>query len=1123
MGGIIPFFTRHRTAANLLLILLVALGLMAAPNMRAQFFPDVVVDNVTISVTWKGASAEDVDARIVQLVEPALLAVEGVTEARTTSREGSAAMTLEFEPGWDMGRAADEVEAALGQITDLPEDAEEPVVRRGAWRERVTDVVITGPVGAEQLARIADGFVARLFAAGVTRAAVSGVAVSETRVEVPAHALVAHDLNMAEIAAAIAARVDAAPAGDVTGANARLRTGTEARSPAEIAAIPLRLRPDGTALTIGDVATVRAGGFDRGLAYYVGDAPAVTVRVDRPAEGDALDVQAQVEQVADEMLRSLPEGVVIELVRTRSEAISSRLTMLLDNAATGLVLVVGLLFLFLNARTAFWVAAGIPVAMLAALALMYAAGLTLNMISLFAIIITLGIVVDDAIVVGEHADARHRRYGEPPPIAAERAAGHMALPVFSATLTTLIAFFGLAIIGGRFGNLIYDIPFTVIAVLTASLLECFLILPNHMAHALARSARGRWYDMPSRVVNRGFTAFRDRAFRPLVGLVIRARYVVLAAAVLLLAVQVASVVRGDVAWRFFNAPERGSVTGNFAMAPGATRADALAQMRALQQAVAALGDEYAARHGQNPVQHVLAQVGDHAGRGMAGSETREDDLKGGISIELIDADLRPYSSFAFLADLQERAPRLPMTEALSFRGSRSGPGGDAIDIAFYGATAEVLKAAAEARKTRLAQEPEVSALEDTLAWDKAELVLELTAHGQALGFDIDALGRTLRNRVSGIEAATYPDGPRSATVRVELPEADLSADFLDTTMVRSATGQYVPVADIVTVTTRTGFATVRRENGLRLVTVTGDISGDDPARAAEITRALETEILPRIAGEYRVEYRMGGLAEQEDDFLADARLGLMLTLLGIYLVLALVFASWARPIAVMAVIPFGLVGAIWGHAHWDVPLSMFSVVGLLGMTGIIINDSIVLVTAIDGHARGRGLIPAIIEGTADRLRAVVLTTLTTVMGLAPLLFERSTQAQFLKPTVITLVYGLGFGMVLVLVLVPALLAIGRDLGRPFTALARGWRARRSGVAALMRATGAALTAWFAATVGWVLATGALPAPLAGLVPLAPMQAALVLQAGGTAILLSLVWIGAMLATYRRGQSGLRRP
>ena len=603
---------------------------------------------------------------------------------------------------------------------------------------------------------------------------------------------------------------------------------------------------------------------------------------------------------------------------------------------------------------------------------------------------------------------------------------------------------------------------------------------------------------------------------------IRARYAVLAGAVLLLALQVASVIRGDVTWRFFNAPERGSVTGNFAMAPGAARADTLAQMRALQEAVAEVGAEYAARHGQDPVSHVLAQVGGHAGRGLSGSGTRDADLQGGITIELIDADLRPYSSFAFLADLQEAAPRLPMTEELSFRGGRSGPGGDALDIALYGAEAATLKAAAEDLKARLARYPEVSALEDSLAWDKDELVIELTAQGRALGFDIDALGRTLRNRVNGIEAATWPDGPREATVRVELPETDLTADFLDTMRVRGATGQYVPLADIVTVATRTGFATVRRENGLRVVNVTGDISEDDPERAAEVRRALTEEILPQVAGVHRVEYRIGGLSEQEDQFLADARLGLMLTLLGVYLVLALVFASWTRPMAVMAVIPFGLVGAIWGHAQWDVPLSMFSVVGLLGMTGIIINDSIVLVTAIDGHARERGLVPAIIEGAADRLRAVVLTTLTTVLGLAPLLFERSTQAQFLKPTVITLVYGLGFGMVLVLILVPALLAIGRDLGRPFTALARGWRARRGGVAALMRGTGAALALWFAATVGWVLVTGALPPPLAGVLPLDPMPAALLLQAAGGAILVAGAWLGAGLVARGRGQSALRR-
>jgi len=1111
MTGVISWFTRHRTAANLLLVLLIALGLMAMPRMRAQFFPDIIIDNVTVSVTWEGASAEDMDSAIVQLLEPALLAVEGVESSNASSRENSASVVLEFEPDWDMGRAADEVQAALDQITTLPDEADEPVVRRGAWRDSVTDVVITGPVGTEQLARIADEFVTRLFDAGVTRTTIEGVAAPETVVEVPGANLIAHRITMEEIATAIAAEITTDPAGDMEGANTRVRTGTAKRTPDEIADIPLRMEHDGTALTIGDVARIRVAGAARDVAYFVDDRPAISVSVARSAKGDALDIEAQVRDVAGIMLQTMPEGVSIDLIRTRSEAISGRLDMLFDNALTGLALVVGLLFLFLNARTAFWVAAGIPVAMLAAVAIMYAAGLTLNMISLFAIIITLGIVVDDAIVVGEHADARHRRYGEPPMVAAERAAGRMALPVFSATLTTLIAFFGLAVIGGRFGDLIYDIPFTVIAVLAASLVECFLILPNHMAHALAHSAKAHWYDLPSRVVNRGFNWVRERAFRPLLGLLIRARYAVLAGAVLLLATQIGSFLQGDVTWRFFNAPERGSVSGNFAMAPGASRADTLAQMRQMQRATEALGEEYEARYGANPLDYVIAQVGGTSGRGLSGADTKDTDLLGGISIELIDPDLRPYSSFAFVADLQERVTQLPLTETLSFRGSRSGPGGDALDVELHGATAEGLKQAAEALKTALARYPEVSALEDNLAYDKSELILDLTPQGAAMGFTIGDLGRVLRHRVNGIEAATYPDGPRSAEVRVELPRGELTADFLDTMQLRAPSGQYVPLADVVSVTERTGFATVRRENGLRLINVTGDISEDDPARAAEIGRALEAEILPEIATKHQVEYRLAGLSEQEDEFMADARMGLIMTLLGIYLVLSLVFASWTRPMVVMAIIPFGLVGTIWGHAQWDVPLSMFTVVGLLGMTGIIINDSIVLVTSIDEHAETRGLIPAIIEGTCDRLRPVLLTTLTTVLGLAPLLFERSTQAQFLKPTVITLVYGLGFGMLLVLLVVPALLAIGRDLAQPVTALRRGLRVRRAGLRTTLGTTAVMILGWFAATMGWTLATGTLPAPFAQLLPLAPLMTALALFVTGAAVLLMVVYLTAILA------------
>jgi multidrug efflux pump subunit AcrB len=714
--------------------------------------------------------------------------------------------------------------------------------------------------------------------------------------------------------------------------------------------------------------------------------------------------------------------------------------------------------------------------MMAAIALMYAGGITINMISLFALIITLGIVVDDAIVVGEHAD-HLARSGLPPVEAAERAAQRMALPVFAATLTTIIAFFGLVAIGGRFGDLIADIPFTVIAVLAASLVECFLILPNHMAHAIAHSAKEHWYDIPSRVVNRGFRWMRETMFRPFMALVIQARYAVLAGAVVLLASQAALFIRGDVQWRFFNSPEQSSVTGNFAMAPGATREDTFEMMRIFQRSVEDVAKSFEDRHGVNPIDYVIAEVGGNAGRGIAGADTKDADQLGGISIELIDADLRPFSSRAFVTELQDSVPRHPMVETISFRSWGSGPQSDALDVQFYGASADTLKAASEDLKTALLQYPEVSAVEDTLAYDKEELILELTPQGQALGFTIDGLGSVLRARLGGVEAATYPDGPRSAEIRVELPIGELTADFLERTQMRTPEGAYVQLADIVSVERRTGFSTVRRENGIRLISVTGDISEDDPARANDIMLALETEILPTIASERQVDYRLSGLSEQEGDFLNDARTGLILSLLAIYLVLSWVFASWTRPLVVMSVIPFGLVGTIYGHAAWDVPLSMFTVVGLLGMTGIIINDSIVLVTTIDEKAQDRGLIPSIIDGAADRLRPVFLTTATTVLGLVPLLYEQSSQAQFLKPTVITLVYGLGFGMFLVLLIVPSLIAIQNDIGRLTQTARRGLRFRQGGIRVVLGTASALIVVWLGATMGAFALTGALPETL----------------------------------------------
>ncbi len=1078
---LIRYFARHRTIANLLLVLMVVAGVVAASNMRAQYFPDVILNEVGVTVVWDGAGAEDVDRAIVQVLEPVFLAIDGVAGVTSSANEGRADIDLEFEPKFDLATAEEEVQAAVDAVNTLPEGSEDPIVASAAWRDRVTDVLISGPVGVDQLARFADEFTGRLFSAGITRATITGLASPELVVEIPSTVLMRHDITMADVASAIAAAVADSPAGEL-GEGARLRTGTERRTAAEIGAIILRSAPDGSTLTVGDIATLRANSVNSVRASFVGDNPAMAIRVDRADDGDAIRMQATVSDVAAQMQLGLPPGVTVELVRTRAEQISDRLVLLIDNGLTGLALVLGLLFLFLNARIAFWVAAGIPAAMIAALAGMWALGVTLNMMSLFALIIMLGIVVDDAIVVGEHADFRVRKLGEPPALAAENAARWMAAPVFASSITTIIAFLGLLAVGGRFGELILAIPLTVVVVLIASLVECFLILPNHLKHSLTATGQDRWYDWPSRQVNRGMAWFETWVIRPVMRWVIIARYPVLAATVLALALQVALFIRGDVQFRFFAPPEQASVSGSFSMLPGATRDDTLEMLRELQRATDTVMARFEAEHGQSPATFVLAEIGGGVGRRLAGADTKGPDLIGSISMELISPDQRPYPTSEVITALQDEVVAHPLLEELSFRNAFFGPGGDSLSVDLYGGEAATLKAAAEALKAELSAYPEVSGLEDSLSYDKEELILTLTPQGDALGFDTATLGRALRERLSGIEAATFPDGPREASIRVELPESELTADFLNTSLIRAGAGVYVPLSEIVQVESRSGFSTVRRENGQRTVSVTGALAEEDPARATEVQRALNEEILPRVAQEFGLDWQLSGQAADEREFLGGAAVGLVLCLLGIYLALAWIFAHWTRPLVVMSVIPFGLVGAVFGHWVWGMPLSMFSIVGLIGMAGIIVNDSIVLVSTIDQYSERRGLRPAIIDGVADRFRPVLLTTLTTVLGLAPLLYEESSQAEFLKPTVITLVFGLGFGMLLVLVVVPALLAAQTDVARAFRALKRVMRRGPRGARLAVAAGAAGMLALAAVLPLWSALTGALPGWLMALWP-----------------------------------------
>lgn len=1025
--GILGYFVAHPTASNLLMLLMLLGGVWAAFNLRAQFFPDVVQERVSVSVTWTGAGAEDMDRGVIEILEPSLLAVENVANITSNAREGSASITLEFEPGANMIQAAEDVQAAVdGARRSLPAEAEEPTIRRGGWSDKVVDVMISGPGGVELLARYADELKTALFRAGVQQASIQGVTDPSIRVEAPNAALEREGLTLNDVSTAIAGAYKASPAGELEAAQARIRVGSDRSSAYEIAETPVTVRPDGARILVRDVADVREEGLDSGVAYFNGDQPAVILSVSRGAKGDALKIRAAVREAVENIAPTLPAGVEMTLIRDRAETISGRLNILIANGVEGLALVLIALFLFLSASMAFWVAVGIATATAATLVVMYFMGMTFNSMSLFALIICLGVASDDAIVVGDYADWM-RRKGFSPGAAAERAARRMLGPVIAASATTILAFGALLLIGGRFGDMIKDIPMTIAAVLIASLFESFVILPAHLRHAMAKPQKAKpWYDAPSRFIDKGFTWFVETLFRPFIATMLKLRYLVVAAMVMLLLISASIFVEGKLRWRFFSSPEQGELTTYFAMLDGSTRADSIAMVAELDRALEAVNRRFEAEYGHAPVVTALGRVGS-AGRGLSNVEAKDADLLGAFEVELIDPDLRPYGQQEVIQAWTAEIRRPERLEQLSLTGARSFGGGDGINIRLSGADAEVLKAAAEDLKAMLAQHSGVSALEDTLSYDKVEYVVALNAQGRAAGFTEATLAAEMRRKLTGIESAEFVRDGRTVKVVVEPPDAEIRADYLTNVRLRSPAGAYVALSEIAEISTRQGFASVRREAGLRVATVTGDLS-EDPAAQTEVRRAISEEILPEISARYGVSSGLGGAAANESQFLGDAANGFVMALVGIYLVLAWIFGSWTRPLIILCVIPLGMIGVIWGHYLHNEALSMYSIIGVIGMAGIITNDSIVLVTTVDEYSPRRGLIPSITQAACDRLRAVFLTTITTVLGTAPLLLETSVQAQFLKPTVISLVYGLGLGSALVLLVVPAVLAIQQDIG-----------------------------------------------------------------------------------------------
>ncbi|MFP6741881.1 MAG: efflux RND transporter permease subunit, partial [Alphaproteobacteria bacterium] len=898
-------------------------------------------------------------------------------------------------------------------------------IRRLVRYDNITRLLVSGPYGEAALKVQAKTIREDLLAAGIDKDDLIGVRDEEIWIEIEPATLRRLDLTLGDIAARIAETSQDMPSGDTSGgAERQIRSIGLMKSAAALGDVEIRALANGEKVYLRDIATLSERFDDGGVTVRQGGQAAIEIHVQRALKADALTLADTVDEYLVDLGARLPDNLSVIQYDVAADLIRGRLNLLLYNGAGGLVLVIVILFVFLNMRVAFWVAVGIPVSLLATMVAMLATGQSINMVSMFGLIMALGIIVDDAIVVGEHAEARFRA-GMSPLDAAEAGAKRMAAPVLCASLTTIAAFVPLLVISDIIGEIIAAIPFVVIAVIIASLVESFLILPGHL-----RGALGQAGDTPSRPrqwFNGHFDSFRDGTFRRFIVVSLRWRYVTVATALAAFILCIGLVVGGRVGFVFFPSPEVDWVYANVEMVAGTPRGDTEAMIDELERSLKAT--EATLTGGESALVNLsVGKIGTSVGRGAVGIPG---DHMGGLIVELVPTDERHVASPDFIAAWRAAVIALPGLKTLTIVAARGGPPGREIDVRLSGTDAASLKAAASEVKGLLARYPGVSDIEDDLPYGKQETILEVNTRGRAMGFNTQIVGRQVRNAFEGAIAKRFPRGDEEVLVRVRYPRSAVGTAALDSLYLRGPTGAEVPLGDVVDRRDSRGFARIKRENGSRQVSVTAEIDKQVTSND-EILNALERDGLADIARRHNVTASFAGKSEEQATTLGDMRAGAMVGLSAIYLILAWVFASYTRPLVVMSVIPLGFVGAALGHFTMGYDLTVLSLIALIGLSGIVVNDSIILVTSIDGRLRaGEPLMEAIAAGSQDRLRAVILTSATTIGGLTPLMFETSLQAQFLLPMAITITFGLAVATLLVLIVVPALVAIQGDFGRIF--------------------------------------------------------------------------------------------
>lgn len=1033
MSASIAWMTNNRVAANLLMLILLVGGALLGAEIKREIFPETALDRVEVQVSYPGAAPADVESSILLKIEEAISSLSGIKRISSRATEGMGSVTAELLEGEDVNILLQEISAEVDRISSFPEDALEPNVYKIDNRSQVIDLILAGNQPEATLRERVEQIRDELLAIdGITQVELQGVRDPQIDIEVPEAELRRHNLSFDQLAQKIAAfSVDLpggairSPAGDVL-----IRVDQEGSTAQDYAQMPVLTTADGRILRLGEIAAIRDGFVDDERMAFLDGQPAAGVKVYRVGDQDPTEIADKVRNYVERTRLSLPDGLQLAVLDDRSEMLASRVDLLRRNAALGLVLVMLVLGLFLDLRLAFWTTMGIPISFMGALVFLPMTDVSINMISLFAFILSLGIVVDDAIVVGENIYS-HRQMGKSYARAAYEGALEVAGPVIFAILTTVIAFMPMFFIGGMMGKFIIAIPTVVITILLVSLIEALFILPAHLSGGPRRPPRGPLaiIDRGRRFFAEGLERFVEGPYRRLIDWCLEWRYLSVATLLVILLCIGAIAGAGKLPFTFMPKVDADTIRAQVELPYGTPVAQTMQALERLETSADRMLNEIADRTGARIEKYRYAQVGSFSGGGgpvaMGGSSGAH---LAEVSIHLRASDERTVPSAEVVRAWRNQLGAVPGATSLSFHANLASFGSP-VEVALSHRDPQVLEQAAADVRAELATYDGISDIMDSYQPGKYERQFELLPSARLLGLTTADLARTLRGAYYGSEALKIQRGRDEVRIMVRYPQSDRhSLESLEHLWLRNAQGDTIPLLQGARLISARGYSQIDRLDQRRVISVSADVD-ETRTNSTEMVAALQRAFLPELKERYPgLHYQMEGETRERRESLGDLGKGFALALLGIYALLAVLFRSYTQPVVVMCGIPFAVIGALIGHLLMGYDLSMMSLFGILALSGVVVNDSLILIDFINRRRReGMQMLVAVREAGMRRFRPILLTSLTTFFGLLPMIFETSTQARFLVPMAISLGFGIMFATAIILILIPCLYAIQDDI------------------------------------------------------------------------------------------------